>query len=133
MCHRSRNGGGLILVGIGLPATCRWGDGGIHDVSTWESRIRPWAGWGTRPMCPNTLECSSNGHIVFRNDPNTNMKGHDIYAIGFQNTILENNVIGGWDISASGTALKVRSQNYGKHISSIGHQVELIGQLVICF
>ena len=53
MCHRSRNGGGLILVGIGLPATCRWGDGGIHGVSTWESRIRPWAGWGTRPMCPN--------------------------------------------------------------------------------
>ena len=53
MSHRSRYGGGLILVRIGLPATCRCGDGGIHDVSTWESRTSRWAGWGTRPMCPN--------------------------------------------------------------------------------
>ena len=67
MSHRYRNGAGLILVGIGLPATCRWGDGGIHDVSTWESRISPWSGWGTRPMCPN--KCCIKCYIKRRRDP----------------------------------------------------------------
>ena len=39
---------------MSIPATCRWGDDGIHDVSTWDSRISPKAGWGTMPMCPNS-------------------------------------------------------------------------------